>query len=234
MTKFARRLTVAHCGRWIAEALGLGACFVSSLLFFLSVAGITVASHHYTDKQMEALAERVGKTFWFNPEQGKTPLFLTAPAANAQTYRPPIHESFEITDLTGQKSKDPYYKVRFDSGKIGYIRPETFHEELNVTILTVDPLAEKKRSDERAAEEEKKRVDWIKAQPWSPAVKEASIRKLPSLGLTTGEIKRVLGAPSRVAKSRSTKANEEHWFYLDGTVLTFQNGLLTKVEKREK
>ncbi|HXF75738.1 MAG TPA: hypothetical protein VNN13_06565, partial [Methylomirabilota bacterium] len=220
--------------RRTAGASRRAVCSAFSLLLFLSVAQIASASHHYTDRQLEALAERVGKTFWFNPERGKTPLFSTAPAANAQSYRPSVNESFEITELTGQKTRDPYYKVRFDSGKIGYIRPETFHEELNVTILTVDPLAEKKSSDERAAEEEKKRVEWIQAQPWSPAVKEASIRKQPSLGLTTGEIKKVLGAPTRITKTRSAKTNDEHWFYLDGTVLTFQNGLLTRVEKRQK
>ena len=208
---------------------------VVSVLGFLQLGGIAMASHHYTDKQMEAFAERVGKTYWFNPAPGKTATFLTAPSSKAETYQPKPNESFEITELTGQKAKDPYYKVRFDSGQIGYIRPEMFHEELNLTILSVDPLAYKRRKDEQATEEENKRVEWIKAQPWSPAVKEASIRKQPTPGLTSGEIKRVIGAPSRITKTRGvTKVSEEHWFYTDGTVLTFRNGLLTRVEKRDK
>lgn len=208
---------------------------LSLLTAFTLLVSPVLASHHYTDKQMESLAERVGKTFWFNPAQGKAPVFLTAPAPKAGTYQPTVNESFEITELAGQKAKDPYYKVRFDSGKVGYIRPEMFHEELNVTILSVDPLADKRKHDEQAAEEEKKRIEWIKTQPWSPAVKEASIRKQPTLGLTTNEIKKVIGAPSRVTKTRGVgKTNEEHWSYTDGKVLTFQNGLLTKVEKRDK
>ena len=146
-----------------------------------------------------------------------------------------MKESFEITELTGQAAKDPYYKVKFDSGKVGYIRPEMFHEELNVTILSVDPLAEARKKKEQGAEEEKKRVDWIKAQPWSPAVKEASLRKQPTLGLNSAEIKRVLGPPIRITKTGGRiKVAEEHWFYADGSVLTFNNGLLSKVEKREK
>ena len=197
--------------------------------------GAALASHHYTDKQLEALAERVGKTFWFNQAQEKTPLFSATPAPGATTFRPAVKESFEITELTGQAAKDPYYKVKFDSGKVGYIRPEMFHEELNATILSVDPLAEARKKKEQGAEEEKKRVDWIKAQPWSPAVKEASLRKQPTLGLNSAEIKRVLGPPIRITKTGGRiKVAEEHWFYADGSVLTFNNGLLSKVEKREK
>jgi len=214
--------------RWLRRVVLL-------LIVLLPISGVVHASNHYTDRQLEALAERVGKTFWFNPAQGKTPQFLTSPASNAASFQPATNESFEITELTGQAAKDPYYRVRFDSGKVGYIRPEMFHEELNTTILTVDPLAEEKRKTELGAEEEKKRVDWIKSQPWSPAVKEASLRKQPTLGLTSAEIKRVVGAPSRVTKVRSTtKVHEEHWFYADGKTLTFTNGLLTKVDKREK
>lgn len=235
-TILAQRRLMAQTIQRLAGAFICAVCWVAWLPFFLPANEIAAASTHYTEKQLEALAERVGKTFWFNPAQRKTAVFLTAPASNAQAYQPSAVEGFEITELAGQKAKDPYYKVKFDSGKIAYIRPERFHEELNVTILTVDPLAEQRERDEQAAAEEKKRVEWIKAQPWSPAVKEASIRKQPTLGLTSGEIKKVLGAPSRINKTRvaGRVANEERWFYTDGTVLTFQNGLLTRVEKRDK
>ena len=204
-----------------------------ALLLFCD--GAALASHHYTDKQLEALAERVGKTFWFNQAQEKTPLFSATPTPGATTFRPAVKESFEITELTGQAAKDPYYKVKFDSGKVGYIRPEMFHEELNATIVSVDPLAEARKRKEQGAEEEKKRVDWIKAQPWSPAVKEASLRKQPTLGLNSAEIKRVIGPPIRITKTGGpSKVAEEQWFYADGSVLTFNNRLLSRVEKREK
>lgn len=206
--------------------------FLALLLF---CDGAALASHHYTDKQLEALAERVGKTFWFNPAQEKTPLFSATPAPSGAIFRPAVKESFEITELTGQAIKDPYYKVRFDSGKVAYIRPEMFHEELNATILSVDPWAEARKKKEQGAEEEKTRVDWINAQPWSQAVKEASLRKQPTLGLNSAEIKRAVGPPIRITKTRGAiKVAEEHWFYADGSVLTFHNGLLSKVEKREK
>lgn len=205
------------------------------LIFLLPVSGVVHASNHYTDRQMEALAERVGQVFWFNPAQQNTPLFSTTPTKNAATFRPPVSDSFEITELAGRAVKDPYYKVKFESGKIGYIRPEMFHEELNATIVSIDPLADEKKKAEAGAEEEKKRAAWIKSQPWAPAVKEAALRKQPALGLTSAEVKHVMGPPMRVTKVRaSSKVHEEHWFYKDGSVLTFQNGLLSRTEKREK
>ncbi|HEV8722334.1 MAG TPA: hypothetical protein VGW77_17080 [Candidatus Binatia bacterium] len=208
---------------------------ISSLLAVLLCCGsAALASNHYTDKQLAALATRVGKTFWISGANDKAPSFLTEPSPGATTFRPEENDSFEITELTGQKIKDPYYKVKFESGKVGYIRPETFHEEFNVKILSQDPLADQKRKAEDQAAEEKKRLEWIKSQPWSPAVKAAAIKKQPTPGLNGAEVKRVLGAPTRVSKTRgTTKTREERWFYTDGSVLTFHNGLLSSVEKRE-
>jgi hypothetical protein len=208
---------------------------ISSLLAVLLCCGsAALASNHYTDRQLEALAARVGKTFWISGANEKAPSFLTAPNPGATTFRPEENDSFEITELTGQKIKDPYYKVRFQSGKVGYIRPEIFHEEFNVKILAHDPLADEKKRAEDQAVEEKKRLEWIKSQPWSPAVKAAAIKKQPTPGLNSAEVKRVLGAPTRVSKIRgTTKAREERWFYADGSVLIFHNGLLSSIEKRE-
>jgi len=204
------------------------------LAVFLCCDAGAIASNHYTDKQLEALANRVGKTFWINTGNGKAPSFLTAPSPGATTFYPEENDSFEITELTGQKTKDPYYKVAFQSGKVGFIRPEMFHEAFNVKILSYDPLADEKKRTEDQAIEEKKRLEWIKAQPWSPAVKAAAIKKQPTPGLKTTEVKRVLGAPTRVSKTRgSLKVAEERWFYPDGSVLTFHNGLLSSTEKRE-
>lgn len=207
---------------------------ISLVLTVLFANGTAVASNHFTAKQLEALASRVGKTFWIRPADGKTPLFLTAPKPGAATFRADDDASFEIVELTGQVNKNPYYKVRFESGNVGYIRPEMFHEEFNATIVSIDPRADDKKKAEQQAEEEKKRVDWIEAQPWSPAVKEAAHRKQPTPGLNGPEVKRILGAPTRVSKTRGPiKFPEELWFYPDGSVLTFHNGLLSKIEKRE-
>jgi hypothetical protein len=196
--------------------------------------GAAIASNHYTAKQLEALAARVGKTFWIKAENEKPPAFLTAPRPGAATFRAEEKDSFEITELTGQKTKDPYYKVRFQSGKVGYLTPDMFHEEFNAKILSYDPLADEKKKEEEQAVAEKKRLEWIKAQPWSPAVKAAAIRKQLTAGLKTGEVRQVLGEPARINKTRgASKASEERWFYPDGTVLTFHNGLLSSTEKKE-
>ena len=206
-------------------------------LFFIGLLycdGAAIASHHYTDKQLEALAARVGKTFWINAANEKAPSFLTEPRPGAATFRPEENDSFEITELTGHKAKEPYYKVKFQSGKVGYVTPEMFHQDFNAKILSYDPLADEKKKNEDQEAEEKKRLEWIKAQPWSPAVKAAAIRKQPTPGLKTAEVRRVLGEPTRVNKTRGrSKLAEERWFYADGTVLTFHNGLLSSAEKAE-
>jgi hypothetical protein len=191
-----------------------------------------VASGSYTDKQLDALEARVGKTYWLDPRNGKPPAFLSAPAANAATFSAAQSESFEITELAGRATRDPYYKVKFESGKIGYIQPEKFHEGLNLTILSADPLADEKRKAEEQANEDKKRIEWINAQPWSPAVKQAAINKQPTAGLNTAEVRRILGPPRRITKLRGPlKTVEEQWFYPDGSVLIFNGGLLSRVDK---
>jgi hypothetical protein len=207
--------------------------YLVSTVFWL-FANTAEASNHFTEKQLDALASRVGKIFWINPANGKTPVFLTAPKPASSTFRAGDDESFEVVELTGRANKNPYYKVRFESGKIGYIRPEMFHEEFNATIVSVDPRADEKKKAAEQAEEEKKRADWIQAQPWSPAVKEAALKKQATPGLNGSEVKRILGAPTRVSKTRGPiKFPEELWYYPDGLVLTFHNGLVSKIEKRE-
>jgi hypothetical protein len=194
------------------------------------------ASHHYTPKQLEVLAQRVGKTYWVNNADSPATVFLTAPAANAPTFKANPFESFEIKELVGQRSRDPFYKIRLESGKEGFIRPEQFLEELNVTIVSIDPQADHKLRDAAAAEEEEKRVRWIQAQPWSAAVKQAAISKQAVPGMNAAETKQVLGPPTRVYKVRGAqqRVGEEHWFYPSGDVLIFQNGLLQQVRKNEK
>ena len=194
------------------------------------------ASHHYTQKQLDALAQRVGKIFWLaNSPGAQQPVFYEAPAAGAASFQPAGTDSFTITELSGQRDKNPYYAVRFESGKTGYIRPEAFHEALNVSILSADPRAGEKEKAEKTATEEKERLEWIDSQPWSAAVKEAAIKKQPPPGLKTSEINKVLGPPLRVTKLRGpSKAAEEHWFYPGGRVLIFHNGLLTRIDELGK
>ena len=118
----------------------------------------------------------MGKTFWLSASDGRLPVFLSSPAATAATFRPAEDDSFVITELTGRKNKNPYYAVKFESGKVGYIRPELFHEALNLTILSSDPRAGEKEKAEKLESEEKARVEWINSQPWSAAIKEAAIK----------------------------------------------------------
>jgi len=170
--------------------------------------------------------------YWIASVDSRTPNFLSAATKSAASFRARDNESFEIIELTGQKDKDPYYRVKFDSGKEGYIRPEIFLDEFNLTILAADPLASEKKKATEAAEVERKRVEWIRSQPWSPAVKDAAIKRRPLAGHTPGEVKRILGNPVRVTKVTGQLVPEERWQYPDGSVLIFYNQLLIRVEAR--
>jgi len=219
---------------------------VIAILVFFASTSIAKSSQHYTEKQLDVFAARVGRTFWVIAVDNRIPSFLSAPARNAPSFHPRANESFEITELVGRQAKNPYYKVKFSSGESGYILPESFQEELNLTILSVDPKADEKRKAAAGAEEDKKRVEWIQSRPWSQPIKEAAIQRRPVPGMNTEEVKKVLGEPLRVItvtgvpKTANRKVHapqrfaEEHWFYRDGSVLIFQNKQLARIESQKK
>jgi len=213
-------------GAPVKTALGI------SLLASLLVVSITLGSSHYTKAHLDALASRVGMVYWIASADSRTPTFLTAPVKSAASFRARENESFEITELVGQKEINPYYKVKFDSGKVRYISPEAFLDELNLTILSGDPLANEKKKATEAAEVERKRVEWIRSQPWTPTVKDAAIKRRPLAGHTPAEVKRILGNPVRVTKVMGQRVPEERWQYPDGSVLIFYNQLLIRMVAR--
>ena len=217
------------------ENLSARRCWSDSvLLVFLVVTAFPAhASNHYTDHQLDALATRVGRIYWIVAVKNQTPLFLSSPTANAASFRPQANESFEITELVGRKDKNPYYKVKFDSGKEGFIQPEIFLEELNLGIAAVDPQAIDKKKAADAAEEEKKRVEWIQAQPWPRNVKEAAIKRQVLGGMNGAEVKKILGNPLRVSRVKAQlNVIEEHWLYPDGSTAVFINGLYNRLEPK--
>ena len=209
----------------------------AAIVFALTCAGYSSgrASSQYTPRQLEAFEDRIGKTYWTASADNHDLTVLSTPAPNASSFRPPADEAFEITQLVGQKTPHLFYKVKFASGKEGFISPDNFLEELNVTILTADPKADEKRKAAAAAEEEKNRAEWIRSQPWSQAVKDAAIKKQVVSGMNTDEVKKVLGNPTRVSRIKGPQAiSEEQWFYPDGNVLVFTNGLLSRVERKRE
>lgn len=208
---------------------------VAVFFFVIVVPFATIEAASYTDKQLEALATRVGQTFWIASVDNRTPTFLSSPAANASSFPAPANESFEITELVGWKARNPYYKVRFESGKEGYIGPDAFHEEFNMTILTVDPQADAKKKAAQAEEDNKQRIAWIQSQNWSEAVKQEAIKGRALPGMNMGEVKKVLGNPARITKSKTGQnIPEEHWIYANGPELVFHYGLLVRVAPKEK
>jgi hypothetical protein len=139
-----------------------------------------------------------------------------------------------ISVLVGRAAKSPFFKVKFESGKDGYIQPEAFHEELNVTIVGQDPQADAKQKAQKAVEDENQRIAWIQAQPWSAAAKDAAIKRRVAIGMNAAEVRKILGEPTRIIKARQMKGAgaEERWYYPERSTLVFTNGLLTHAEEK--
>ena len=201
------------------------------VLFFLHGPSAFAATQ-LTEKQSEALRKYVGRTYWLAGEEAQKPLFFSSPDSIAASFRPQTKESFEILELA-RGSHGPGYKVRFSSGKEGYISTESFFEELNVTILTYDPDREQKIKAAKESREEEKREAWIRAQPWPEHIKEAALKKQAVLGMNTAEAKVALGKPARVIKLKHNNqvlGQQEQWIYERGPVLTFTNGVVTRIQ----
>jgi hypothetical protein len=192
------------------------------------------ASSHFTEGQLAALERYAGKSYWVVAWEGKLPSFSSAPSAAADFFLPQDKESFQITEMVqGSGPKAYYYKVRFDTGREGYIDVDFFLGQLNLTLLTVDPDRGQKIRTAREVEEESKREARIRAQPWPGHIKEAVLRRQAVLGMNMKEAREALGRPKTTVKLRDSNpliGEQEQWTYQNGPVLTFTNGLITRIQ----
>ena len=71
----------------------------AAIVFALTCAGYSSgrASSEYTPRQLEALAERIGKTYWVASADNHGLTLLSAAVLNASSFRAPPDEAFEIT-----------------------------------------------------------------------------------------------------------------------------------------
>ena len=201
-------------------------------LFFLTTG---FASSRFTEKQLEAFEKYVGKTYWAVAEEGKRALFFSAPSPSAPSFLPEPKESFQIAEMVEGATQRPayYYKVSFASGRDGYIDLDSFLEQLNLTLLTVDPDRGRKMRSAKEAEGESRREARIRAQPWPEHIKEAVLQRKAVLGMNMKEAREALGKPARVVKVKNANplmGQQEQWIYEKGPVLTFTNGVITRLQ----
>lgn len=207
---------------------------LSCFLFLLT----GFASSRFTERQLETFKKYVGKTYWVIAAEGNLPSFFAAPSPSATRFFPRAKESFQITEMVEGSGQRPYYyyRARFDAGKEGYIDIDSFLEQLNLTLLTVDPDRGKEIKTARMKQEESRREARIRAQPWPEHIKEAVLKRQAVLGMNTREAREALGKPTRVVKIQSANplmGQQEQWIYQSGPVLTFTNGLITRIQAVE-
>lgn len=213
----------------------------SRIFFFLAALFCLTtgfASSRFTEKQLEALGKYVGKTYWVVAEEDRRARFFSAPSPSATSFLPELKESLQITEMVQGPAQRPayYYKARFASGREGFIDVDSFLEELNSTIITVDPERGQKIRSAKEADEEEKRTARIRAQPWPEHVKEAVLKRQAILGMNMREAREALGKPTRVVKVKSATplmGQQEQWFYESGPVLIFTNGMITRLQPKE-
>lgn len=196
------------------------------------------ASSLFSEKQLEALGKYVGKTYWAIAEDGRRALFFSAPSPSASSFVPEPKESLRIAEMVQGSAQKPahYYKVRFGSGREGYIDVDSFLRELNATLFTQDPDRGQKIRSAKEAQEERKREARIRAQSWPGHVKEAVLKRQAIVGMNMKEAREALGKPARVVKIKNTNplmGQQEQWIYDKGPVLTFTNGIITRMQTPE-
>lgn len=151
-----------------------------------------------------------------------------------------------------------FYKVRFESGKEGYIKGRYFLPEVSISLTTEERSAklgttpekhaEDIRNKYRQAEEEVKaqlareieevrelertRRAAIEAAPWPDEEKAAVLAKRVVIGMTTDQVVLAWGPPDKIVETATT-AGEEHEFTYNQaggvSILHFTDGKLDRV-----
>jgi hypothetical protein len=210
----------------------MGATMIFTLPFLVTPENLS-AEPRYTEKQIEQFSSYVGKTYWITADKDLKPTFFSAPAKNAKTFEPAAKESFELKEVVEKLSDTPYYRAAFDSGKEGFIPVTAFLQQVNSAFLTVDPDRGAKAKTAKETEQEERRRDWIRQQKWPEHVKDAALKKQPALGMNKKEATAVLGKPKSVVRLKSANellGRQEQWIYEKGPVLTFDNGIVVKIQ----
>lgn len=191
------------------------------------------AETRYTEKQIEQFSSYLGKTYWITADKSLQPTFFSAPSADAQTFQPALKEGFELKEIVEKHTEKPYYRVTFESGKEGFIPVTSFLQQLNGALLSIDPDRDAKAKTAKETEQEQKRRDWIRQQKWPTHVKDAALKKQPTLGMNKKEVSAVMGKPKSVVRLRSGNqlvGKQEQWIYENGPVLTFSEGIIVRIQ----
>ncbi len=212
------------------------AIVVIAVLPFLGSFFDPSAASQYTSKQLDAYKGYTGKTYWVVGEANKIPPFLSAPSPTAPTFTPALKESFEIKDIVADNPSSTYYRAIFASGKEGFIPIVAFMEQVNASFTSVDPDRNARAKAAKETQDEEKRREWIRAQRWPEHVKQAALAKQPALGMNKKEASAVLGKPKSVVPLKSANllmGRQEQWIYENGPVLTFSDGILTRIQPKD-
>jgi hypothetical protein len=191
------------------------------------------AEPRYTEKQIQQFSSYIGKTYWITADNNHQPTIFSAPSKDAATLQPAPKESFELKEIVDKTSDTPYYRAAFESGKEGFIPVTAFIEQFNLSFMALDPERDAKAKSVKATAQEEKRREWIRSQKWPEHIKDAALKGQPALGMNKKEAEAVLGKPKsvvRLKRGNELIGRQEQWHYDNGPVLTFNNGVLVRIQ----
>ena len=191
------------------------------------------AEPRYTEKQIEQFSSYLGKTYWITAEKEHQPKVYSAPSKDAASFQPAVKESFVLKEVVEKTSDMPYYRVEFESGQEGFIPVASFLQGIDLSFMALDPDRDAKAKSAKAIDQEAKRRDWIRSQKWPEHVKNAALKGQPALGMNKKEAEAVLGKPKsvvRLKRGNELVGRQEQWHYDSGLVLTFNNGVIVRIQ----
>jgi hypothetical protein len=199
----------------------------------------------------------------------------TAPSPKSRVFKLDVSEAFLVEDVMcadGKSlwscysdlviSKDhpeyaqvAFYKVKFESGKEGYINAGYFYPKLSNSLVSEDIAAvgnetpaeymarvrqgrEDIRVEGKARFERQKqllieldrlRLKGIATSPWSDADKEMVLKHRVRIGMTKNQLLLSKGRAIKITKSVTVEGEFENWYY-KGTTYYFKDNKLIKWE----
>lgn len=205
-------------------------------------AGVTPAERALIAEVMD----EIGKQYWVRGGTATNQVFCDAtrfpgPTCEGKNFGPAESERFTIeavSTATPSSRADAWYRIRFESGKIGYLNADTLRSHIFVPIRYQNPSAgfsqpiyelffnERPeiaiaRLHQRAADE---RVDAVRRE--QERVNKGGVK----LGMSKQQVlNSSWGQPEHVHTSNGTIWRREQWVYAAGS-LYFENGILTAIQ----
>ena len=221
-------------------------CVVSTVRAAESSAG-SISTLTPAERALIAEAkDEIGKHYWVRGGTATNQVFCDASdfpgtACQGKHFGPAESERFTIEAVntaTPASRNDGWYRIRFDSGKIGYLNADTLRSHLFVPIRYQNPRGEFSQPIYELFFNERPEIAIARLQQRSADERSDVFRREQErmnkgavrLGMTKQQVlNSSWGQPEYVHTSNGAIWRREQWVYAAGN-LYFENGILTSIQ----